>query len=991
MSEHRGKSISLGVSAIVAVALWSSASADAQIYNAADFEVWPFAADLNRDLDVGVLDLLMLLGAWGPCPPPCPPSCVGDTDGDCQVNVVDLLALLGAWGPVDLTGTQYGRALVFPEGPIDFTNWDGTDWPNREPVEVLLTDLGIYDSETGEYLESNDGLLTGKYLETDMSSIDEITLNEPFYSWPNIPNLYRPDNDFRVNYVGNAEVPQREAILWASQVHAYYFITESRRKFLNDAFIDSLNLPPEIAVNLKHRQFRPDLQLPNAIHEKPLVRVWEIAFLNLSYLFFPVENGYIFSARTRGPLEPYRSAAPVSFAFDAEALVGDYAGLVTFWVTATNEGFPPEGVFEGEWATNMLPAVNDGLSHRVAQQLHGNVEIGKYAGAIGREWGEILNFLSNCGGPDGYPCDKGLSVRNVMMFNETQTDLNGVFPYSYPSGFTTLDGPQQEDLASFYITAVLYDIAHEAGLGGYKTDQLIWKSISLINDMDYMPMRLWGQTMQQAARELWPDPDNPALSIYEEDIRQVLLSRGISVDDPIATVPVGTANFTQHLPPAIGPTLRLASFNSSHPNTQPSVGGYAAYTYFVDEYTFPGAPVDYVAYTFSKHSKYGPCDHIEFQLGGTYDGQGLPNGDGTVIWRGDDRFGQITVLVPGNLLRYKTFRQRCPTEAIGYYAEDVRPFGFRVLQATANGFSFTVQRTGEDEARITYQFSVVDPSLKVVGPASYDWTFTEFDGAQVQASGQVVTYAALRDQPFTIAIDRTRDAQVDNLTLRERGNDLDRNDGLAFVFDATSPSQPVECGTSGSGDCFVPDGSPGCEDSKCCAEVCLSDPYCCSVEWDATCSFLATAVCIACEATCPPESIAESEACGTNTNGGCDFLPNLYEPITCGETVCGTVWAADVLRDRYFYEFTVPSNGTQVTITVQAEFFASVWFNTTCLPGGGFTFAGPSGSGGCPLVVDQCLNAGTYRFVVQPVSDDGIYCGSGNAYVLTLTCQSPCN
>jgi hypothetical protein len=54
--------------------------------------------DINGDGHVNVVDFLLMLAVWGPCPDPCPPSCAADLDGDCQVNVVDFLLLLANWG-----------------------------------------------------------------------------------------------------------------------------------------------------------------------------------------------------------------------------------------------------------------------------------------------------------------------------------------------------------------------------------------------------------------------------------------------------------------------------------------------------------------------------------------------------------------------------------------------------------------------------------------------------------------------------------------------------------------------------------------------------------------------------------------------------------------------------------------------------------------------------------------------------------------------------
>ena len=56
----------------------------------------PIPGDLDGDGSVGVKDLLILLGEWGPCAD-CN-DCLADIDGDCTVGVKDLLILLGNWG-----------------------------------------------------------------------------------------------------------------------------------------------------------------------------------------------------------------------------------------------------------------------------------------------------------------------------------------------------------------------------------------------------------------------------------------------------------------------------------------------------------------------------------------------------------------------------------------------------------------------------------------------------------------------------------------------------------------------------------------------------------------------------------------------------------------------------------------------------------------------------------------------------------------------------
>ena len=52
------------------------------------------AGDLNADGVVNILDLLLLIGSFGPCE-----GCPADFDNDGFVGVVDLLALIGNFGP----------------------------------------------------------------------------------------------------------------------------------------------------------------------------------------------------------------------------------------------------------------------------------------------------------------------------------------------------------------------------------------------------------------------------------------------------------------------------------------------------------------------------------------------------------------------------------------------------------------------------------------------------------------------------------------------------------------------------------------------------------------------------------------------------------------------------------------------------------------------------------------------------------------------------
>ncbi len=90
--------------------------------------------DLDGDGVVGITDFLALLGAWGPCPIPCP----ADLDGSDVVGIADMLELLAAWGP-----NPGHRADLDGDGLVGITDFLAllAVWGFCPPPIGCLTDL----------------------------------------------------------------------------------------------------------------------------------------------------------------------------------------------------------------------------------------------------------------------------------------------------------------------------------------------------------------------------------------------------------------------------------------------------------------------------------------------------------------------------------------------------------------------------------------------------------------------------------------------------------------------------------------------------------------------------------------------------------------------------------------------------------------------------------------------------------------------------------
>lgn len=143
-----------------------------------------------------------------------------------------------------------------------------------------------------------------------------------------------------------------------------------------------------------------------------------------------------------------------------------------------------------------------------------------------------------------------------------------------------------------------------------------------------------------------------------------------------------------------------------------------------------------------------------------------------------------------------------------------------------------------------------------------------------------------------------------------------------------------------------------------------------------------------CDPNCPLGSYPESEACGDDTNGGCNSLPPMYDPINCGDTVCGTVWADNSIRDTDWYELTI-SEASILTWTASTNFegLIGVVDISDCNLAYFITYALTPDDCTPTADVSDCLPPGTYALFVATNAFEGYPCP--NNYVATLTC-TPC-
>ncbi|MBL9148260.1 MAG: hypothetical protein JNM94_06140 [Phycisphaerae bacterium] len=197
-----------------------------------------------------------------------------------------------------------------------------------------------------------------------------------------------------------------------------------------------------------------------------------------------------------------------------------------------------------------------------------------------------------------------------------------------------------------------------------------------------------------------------------------------------------------------------------------------------------------------------------------------------------------------------------------------------------------------------------------------------------------------------------------------------------------------------------------------------------------------------CDVTCPPNAYVEKEACGEDSNGGCNTVPAsnccsanggvgcddptcqdavcsfdsfccsvawdaicageaaslcpelcapvepLFENIEVGQTVCGTFWAANSTRDTDWYKINLASDAT-VTLTANSTLNVTIGILSGDCPPRIYAI---DATQSCGATLSACLPAGESTIFIALANFTFPACGNDplNNYTFTTSLGSSC-
>ena len=200
---------------------------------------------------------------------------------------------------------------------------------------------------------------------------------------------------------------------------------------------------------------------------------------------------------------------------------------------------------------------------------------------------------------------------------------------------------------------------------------------------------------------------------------------------------------------------------------------------------------------------------------------------------------------------------------------------------------------------------------------------------------------------------------------------------------------PADCGVCpgscpGTGECCVPNGTIGCEDTSCCEAVCAIDAYCCGNDpklggvWDDICADEALALCPGVP-SCPTACPGTGECCEVQPGVGCSDSACCSSVCDVDPFCCTTNW------DESCVEEAAILCGTCTT-------GACCWDSTCDTPGtceaavlcaaGCQCFELAAGGGGCSAFIDGCA-------ATAPCPNGSQDCPLGQQCYINTCCGGP--
>jgi hypothetical protein len=140
-----------------------------------------------------------------------------------------------------------------------------------------------------------------------------------------------------------------------------------------------------------------------------------------------------------------------------------------------------------------------------------------------------------------------------------------------------------------------------------------------------------------------------------------------------------------------------------------------------------------------------------------------------------------------------------------------------------------------------------------------------------------------------------------------------------------------------------------------------------------------------CVLTPPGPGTPENEPCGTDTNGGCNSLPEIFGSIACGEVVSGNAWASAGTRDTDWYQLDL-DGPHQITITGQAQFPLQLFIIGNVCPA---TIVAAGSAPICGIATVSATVGGSVRIFAGNTGFDGNPCGANNDYWVQVTTCTP--